>query len=91
MPISFIEQRNGEDEEIVKSMSILSGFGQGQEDALISSFLQLFIGGYGQIVSLWVEKKHLNIQAEGQGSLRQAIMYDYNNGNEKHKLKKQVQ
>lgn len=45
-----------------------------------------------QIVSLWVEKKHLNIPGRGSGFLKgQAIMYDYNNGNEKHKLKKQVQ
>ena len=51
----------------------------------------MFIGGLGQIVSLWAEQRHFNMQAEGQGSLRQAIMYDYNNGNEKQKLKKQVQ
>ena len=41
---------------------------------LISSFLQPSAGGTGSggTKALW-----FNIQAVGQGSLRQAIMYDY--------------
>ena len=42
---------------------------------LISFFLQPFTGGQGQTVSPLVGQTHFNIQAEGQGSLRQAIMY----------------
>ena len=39
----------------------------------------MLIAGQGQIVFLWAEQNHFNIQAEGQGSLGQAIMYDYKN------------
>ena len=39
----------------------------------------MLIAGQGQIVFLWAEQMHFNIQAEGQGSLGQAIMYDYKN------------
>ena len=59
---------------------------------LISSFLKPSTGEPGQITSLWAEQRHLNFQAEGQGSLRQAIMYDYNNkSNEKKRLKSKKQ
>ena len=44
---------------------------------LISFFLQPFTGGQGQTVSPLVGQTHFNIQAEGQGSLNQAIMYTY--------------
>ena len=49
--------------------------------------------GLGQIVSLWAEQRHLRLsQAEGQGYLRQAIMYDYNNNSNKRlKSKKLIQ
>ena len=69
--------------------------GQHREgDVLISSFLQPFTGGQGQIVSQWPEQRHFNIQAEGQGSLWQVIMYDYNNKSNREqrlKSKKQIQ
>ena len=38
-------------------------------------FRQSFTGGQGQNVFLWAEQRHLNFQAEGQGSPKQAIMY----------------
>ena len=41
---------------------------------------QSFIGGQGQVVSLWAKQTHFKGQAEGrQGSLRHAIVYVYNN------------
>ena len=47
-------------------------------DMLISSFLPS-TGGQGS------EQRHFNSQAEGQDSLRQSILYDYNNkSSEKH-------
>ena len=52
-------------------------------NVLISSFLQPFTCGQGQIISLWVEWRHFNSPAERQGSLRRAIMCDYKSkGNE---------
>jgi len=40
-----------------------------------------FAGDQGQIISLWAKQKHvsLRVRQRGQGSLRQATMYDYNN------------
>ena len=55
---------------------LLLGPHQGK-DVLISFFLQLFAGGQGQTFSPLVDQRHFNIQAEGQGSLNQAIMYTY--------------
>ena len=43
-----------------------------QGNVLISSFLPA-IGGQGS------EQRHFNSQAEGQDSLEQDVMYDYNN------------
>ena len=43
-----------------------------QGNVLISSFLPS-IGGQGS------EQRHFNSQAEGQDSLEQDVMYDYNN------------
>ena len=60
----------------------------------ISSSLQPGTGGWSQIVALRAEHSHFNIQAEGQCSLRQAIIYGYNNSsNRKQRLKskKQIQ
>ena len=47
-------------------------------DVFISSFLPS-TGGQGS------EQRHFNSQAEGQDSLRQTVLYDYNNkSSEKH-------
>ena len=79
MPNSFIEQRGKGSEE--RSLANISRNVQPQGgNVLIPSFLQPFMGGQGP--ELW-----FNIQVEGQGSQRQAIMYDYNNkSNEKQRL-----
>ena len=53
-------------------------------DVLISSFLPS-TGGPGP------EPRLFKSQAEGQGSLRQTILYDYNNKARKSKSKKQFQ
>lgn len=51
---------------------------------LITFFLAAITGGHGQIVSLRVEQSHFSLPfSRGQGSLRQAIMYDYNKSNDK--------
>ena len=44
-------------------------------------------------VSLWAEQRHFTSQTEGQGPLRQPIVYDYNKNNKKQRLdsKKQIQ
>ena len=74
-----------------KAVSFANIPGNGQPrggDVLVSSFLAPSTGGRGQTVSLCAEQRHFNIQAEGQGSLRQAITYDFNNkSNEKQRLK----
>ena len=49
----------------------------------ISPFLPS-IGGWGS------EQQHLNSQSEGQDSLRQAIMYDYNNKSKEKEFKESV-
>ena len=51
---------------------------------LISSFLPS-TGGQGS------EQRHFNSQAEGQDSLEQDIMYDYNNRSKESKSKEQFQ
>ena len=54
---------------------------------VLISFLQPFPGGQGQIVSLIAEQRNFNSEEEEEGSLRQAIMYDYiNKSNEKQRL-----
>ena len=102
MPVSFIEQRGGGGEEVKwKRPFILQNISwhglHGGGDVLISSFLQPFTHRWAwsdcHPVS-WTKALWFNIQAEGQGSLREAIMYDYNNkSNEKQRLKskKQIQ
>ena len=50
---------------------------------LISSFL-LSTGQPGS------EQRHFNSQAEGQNSLRQAILYDYNNKSNQKQVKETV-
>ena len=51
---------------------------------ILISFLKPFPGGQGQIVSLIAEQRNFNSEEEEEGSLRQAIMYDYiNKSNEK--------
>ena len=47
----------------------------------ISSFLQPSAGGQGP------EQRHFNSQAEGQGSLRQAIHSDYSNRSHEKQVK----
>ena len=62
-----------------KAMDLMNSYnGQPQAgDVLISSFLQS-TGGQGS------EQSHFKSQAEGQDSLRQLVLYDYNNkSNEK--------
>ena len=51
---------------------------------LISSFLPS-TGGQGS------EQRHFNSQAEGQDSLRQTILYDYNNKSSESMSQKQFQ
>ena len=50
---------------------------------LISSFL-LSTGGQGS------EQRHFNNQAEGQDSLMQALLYDYNNKSNEKQVKETV-
>ena len=52
-------------------------------DVLVSSFLPS-AGGQGS------EQRHFNSQAEGQGPLKQAIMYDYNNKSNGKQVKEAV-
>ena len=59
-------------------------------NVLISSFLQPFTGGQGQIISLWVEWRHFNSPAERQASLRRAIMCDYKSKGNENQVKETV-
>ena len=61
-----------------------------ENSVLISSFLQPFTGGQSQIIFLWAEQRHFNNWAEGQGPLRQAIKYNYNNKSNEKQVKETV-
>ena len=59
----------------------MQAFGRG---VLISSCRQV------QIISLLAEQRQFNSQAKGQNPFRQAIMYGYNNSNNKKQAKETV-
>ena len=51
----------------------------------------VFISSFLPAVYRWTgEQRHFNNQVEGQGSLRQAIMYDYNNKSNGKQVKETV-
>lgn len=58
-----------------------------QGDALAPFFLQSFTGGQDQIISHELNKGHFNLRVRqmGHGSLRQTIIYAYNNKSSKNK------
>ena len=87
MPDSFIDQRGGEVRKQSKkaiNLANISLNGKPQAgDVFISSFL-LYTGGQGS------EQRHFNSQAEGQDSLIQTILYDYNNKSNRKPVKETV-
>ena len=87
MPDFFIDQRWGQVRKQSKraiNFASISQNGKPQAgDVLISSFLP-FTSGQGS------EQRHFNNQAEGQDSLRQTILYDYNNKSNEKLVKETV-
>ena len=86
MPGSFLDHSGEVRKQSKKAINLanISQNGKPQRgDELISSFL-LSTGGQGS------EQRHSNSQAEGQGSLKQAIMYDYNNKSDGKQVKETV-
>lgn len=87
---SFFYRLRGRRSEEVKLKGHLSH--KIGRDVLVSSFLQQFIGGKVRLSpKSWTKALSL-ILKQRQVSLRQAIMYEYNNKNsEKQRSKKQIQ
>ena len=85
MPGSSLDQSGEVRKQSKKAINLANKKGKPQGgDELISSFLP-FTGGQGS------EQRHFNSQAEGQGSLRQAIMYDYTNKSNREQVKETFQ
>ena len=81
MPGSSLDQSGEVRKQSKKAINLANKKGKPQGgDELISSFLPS-TGGQGS------EQRHFNSQAEGQGSLRQAIMYDYTNKSNREQVK----
>ena len=84
---SFIDQRGGKVRKQSKKAINLASISQNgkpqAEDVLISSFLPS-AGGQGS------EQRHFDSQAEGQDSLMQALLCDYNNKSNEKQVKQTV-
>ena len=87
MPVSLINQRWRVVRKQSKKAMNLSNISQNGKpqagDVFISSFLP-FTSGQGS------EQRHFNNQAEGQDSLRQTILYDYNNKRNPRQVKETI-